>query len=406
MISIKEIYPSSSSTPGELKELKTNFEKCISKTDVGFISEVLNSSAAQECFELGKTWAHQRSHFFHIGIGGSSLGPEMLVKALLPQKKNITFINNIDPDDLAYKLNSADIRDSVFFVVSKSGSTAETLAALAIILEKLTSIGIPQSHWKDYLVFATDPVVGELKEIALQNQITCLDIPPSVGGRYSVLTPVGYFPYAFLGGQPTQLLEGAQEFYKHHQSHTDLYELASFIFNQAMNGKTQTVFMPYSSLLKEWSAWFVQLWAESLGKEGKGLTPIAAYGATDQHSQMQLFMEGPSDKILVLLDLATHKEDFKLANPFGSLQFKRLDGITLKSLLQAEFHGTLAALKESQKPLVWLRLNELNPQNLGQLILFCECLTVIVGLLFKIDPFNQPGVELGKRKAWEWLDKA
>jgi glucose-6-phosphate isomerase len=163
--------------------------------------------------------------------------------------------------------------------------------------------------------------------------------------------------------------------------------------------------MPYSSLLKDFSSWFVQLWAESLGKDGKGLTPIPAYGATDQHSQMQLFMEGPQDKILFIIEVKNHQTDYSLKNNLAAESFKNLSSFTLSDLMKAELEGTLTALSENDRHVVQLSISKLNEESLGQLILFVECLTVIIGELLLVNPFNQPGVEAGKKYANEWLKK-
>jgi glucose-6-phosphate isomerase len=161
--------------------------------------------------------------------------------------------------------------------------------------------------------------------------------------------------------------------------------------------------MPYSSLLKEYSAWFTQLWAESLGKGGKGLTPIPAYGATDQHSQMQLFMEGPFDKILFLIEVENFEFDFELKNTVDASAFKLLSSFKLSQLMKAELEGTLTALSENKRHVVHLKIPSLKEQYLGQLILFSECLTVLLGKMLEVDPFNQPGVEAGKKYANAWL---
>jgi glucose-6-phosphate isomerase len=161
--------------------------------------------------------------------------------------------------------------------------------------------------------------------------------------------------------------------------------------------------MPYSSLLKEFSSWFVQLWAESLGKQGKGLTPIPAYGATDQHSQMQLFMEGPEDKTLFLIEVEKFKNDFSLSNTIQGESFSSLAPYSLGTLMKAEFEGTLEALKENKRHVVHLKIPAVDEMSLGQLILFSECLTVLMGRMLKVDPFNQPGVEAGKKYAYSWL---
>jgi glucose-6-phosphate isomerase len=222
-----------------------------------------------------------------------------------------------------------------------------------------------------------------------------------------VLTPVGLFPALYAGINVKELLQGAadyQEYITNPAKNKSFIELGNLLLDLHDEHQVhQTVMMPYSSLLKEFSAWFVQLWAESLGKNGKGLTPIPSYGATDQHSQMQLFMEGPNDKMMVLIEVEKFKTDYSLNNSLDASSFNLLKTFSLSQLFQAEFAGSLKALQENKRHITHLTIKELTAHSLGQLILFSEALTVYMGQLMKLDPFNQPGVEAGKKYAKEWL---
>ncbi len=359
------------------------------------------SLAAYEKFKDKKT-------FIHIGIGGSALGPEMLLRALVPEKMNqFVFLNNIDPDDTKARLQNIQMKDAVVFVVSKSGTTAETVASMAIVLNLFHEQGLTEKDYTNHFVFCTDPVHGDFRKLGAEKNITCLDVPSNIGGRFSVLTPVGLFPALYAGINIKELLQGAadyQESVVNPAKNKDFINLGNLILELHNNHHVhQTVMMPYSSLLKEFSAWFVQLWAESLGKNGKGLTPIPAYGATDQHSQMQLFMEGPNDKMMFLIEVENFKTDYPLNNSFDASSFNLLRKFTLSELFKAEFSGSLKALQENNRPIAQLSIKELTAHTLGQLIIFSESLTVYMGELMKLDPFNQPGVEAGKKYAKEWL---
>ncbi len=403
MISNPKFFPESKKQKNDLEKLKEQFFNIVSNPQIGFFDLPLKLDAAQECFERGKKWSVKRHHFYHVGIGGSALGPEMLVSALVPNKKNITFLNNIDPEDMEYKLNDHDPKDSLYYIVSKSGTTAETMATLAIICNLLLSKGIPESHFKDHLVFCTDPASGDLRELSKKYQIECFDIPTNVGGRYSVLSPVGFFPFAFLGGDPRSLIEGALKQRETTLSDLSMFEISHFLFDQSLLGKTQNVIIPYSSLLKNFSHWFVQLWAESLGKNNKGLTPIPAYGATDQHSQMQLFMEGPQDKVMLIITVDEPKTDFPLKTSIESKMLNQLSLVSLQQLMTAERKGTIQALCEVGRPNIEICLPKITAETLGALILWAEALTVSTSILLEVDPFNQPGVELGKTNTWKIL---
>ncbi|MBT6325685.1 MAG: glucose-6-phosphate isomerase, partial [Bdellovibrionales bacterium] len=243
-----------------------------------------------------------------------------------------------------------------------------------------------------------------------------LPVPSNIGGRFSVLTPVGLFPALFADIKIQQIYQGAQQYAQDITSSdpesNSLMQAATFLaFLKKHKSINQTVLMPYSSKLRDLSFWFVQLWAESLGKKfskdnkivNEGFTPIPGYGATDQHSQMQLFMEGPYDKCLVLIEVEHFQHCYPLNNSFNAKSLKSLAPYSLNQLIQAELKGTLRALQDAQRPFINISIDNNNEQNLGALILFFESLTVLMGEFLSINPFDQPGVELGKKYAYEVL---
>ncbi len=393
-------------TDNDFQQVVEAYQKTISSPEIGFFGLPQNKELLAETSQVYEHFKHKK-YFIHIGIGGSALGPEMLIKALGDKSGvDFVFINNIDPDELCRSLEKIDIKESLIYVVSKSGTTAETVAAMSILIGKLEAAGIKEADFKNYFVFCTDPEKGDLRKLSRDWNVKTLSVPSNVGGRFSILTPVGFLPALFAGIRAKDILEGAENIQKHlsdPQVGRDFFELGFWIKDLHDKGINQTVVMPYSSLLKEFSAWFVQLWAESLGKDGKGLTPIPAYGATDQHSQMQLFMEGPKDKVLLLIEVEKFQQDYSLKNNLPGTSFKTLAPFSLGQLMKAELEGTLAALQENQRHVVHMKIPSLQEEYLGQLILFSECLTVLLGTLLKVDPFNQPGVEAGKKYAYEWL---
>ena len=390
----------------EVGAISQEFQKTINSPEFGFFYLPENKNLISEAKKAYELFAHKK-YFIHVGIGGSALGAEMLIRGL-GQKTQTQFIiiNNIDPDDFHQKIEHIDLKDAVIYVVSKSGTTAETTAALNIFSTLLKNQGVTEQEFKNYFVFCTDPEVGDLRALSQKWDAIALDIPANVGGRFSVLTGVGLLPSLFFGINVDDLLRGARDILKHlsdPEHSQDFYQCGVFFKALHDKGYTQTVMMPYSSLLKEFSAWFTQLWAESLGKEGKGLTPIPAYGATDQHSQVQLFMEGPNDKVLVLIEVEKFRHDFSLKSDLSGSSSQKLATFHMAELMKAEFEGTLAALNENKRPVVHLKINQLDAYSMGQLILFAESLTVLVGQLLKVNPFNQPGVEAGKKYAFQWL---
>ncbi len=358
--------------------------------------------------------------FVHVGIGGSSLGPEMLVSALAKNQMPFIFINNIDPDEISSQLKQLeqfDINQCLFYFVSKSGGTAETLATLSILTNFLEKKNVGLEDLKNFFIFATDPHKSELLDIAQRLKITTLTVPSDVGGRFSVLTPVGYLPALFAGINIDQLLAGAikaQQLLLEESADNPLLKSATILFDLKENhGINQTVLMPYSSKLKAFSFWFTQLWAESLGKKKlndgtiahTGLTPIVSYGATDQHSQMQLFIEGPKDKAFFIIEVEHFDCDFNLSSKLNSNNLAKLSRFTLSQLMKAELIGAIQALQENHRPVFHLKISQNDEFHMGLLILFFESLTAMMGNLLKIDAFNQPGVEAGKIYAFDYLNQ-
>lgn len=385
------------------KEDITSYQRTLDSNEIGFFRLPENKELLASSVKVFERFKNKKA-FIHIGIGGSALGPEMLLSAL-GNKTGVEFIfiNNIDPDDLSRKLSKVNVKEALVYVVSKSGTTAETVAAMSILISELKKAGIKENDFKDYFVFCTDPEKGELRKLSKSWNVEALEIPSNVGGRFSVFTPCGFLPALFAGIKVDELLSGAYQIKKELYNSEEFFKLGYFLKELHDKGVNQTVMMPYSSLLREYSFWFVQLWAESLGKNKKGLTPIPSYGATDQHSQMQLFMEGPNDKTLFLIQVQNFKHDFALENNLEAESFKNLSPFTLSELMQAEFEGTLTALNENDRHVVHLSIPALNERTLGQLIIFAESLTVFMGELLKVNPFDQPGVEAGKKYANQWL---
>jgi len=389
-----------------------SFLKTIDDPATGFFHVTNREELLNSCTEIFEKF-QSRKNFIQVGIGGSSLGPEMLVTALGNSQKHFEFINNIDPDFIYNQLKGLKPTECLFYFVSKSGSTAEMSAGLAIITNWLNQNGIEEKDFSSFFVFATDPKKSYLLDLGRKWGVTCLEIPSNVGGRFSVLTPVGFLPALFAGIDPCELTKGANH-YKKTILNTDLsqnilIQAANFVMNLKDEGKNQTVIMPYSSRLRDLSFWFVQLWAESLGKKLKdggetGLTPVPSYGATDQHSQVQLFMEGPRDKVTFFIEVEKFSHDYTLKTQIKSPSLEKLAPYSLSNLMEAEFNGTLKAMELNERPYMRVTIKEVNSYYLGQIILFFECLTVLTGKMLRINPFDQPGVEAGKVNAVKWLE--
>lgn len=407
-----KIHSQISNEPVHFASQLENFKKTVENSEIGFFKLPEESQFIQSTLALAEELQNKK-YFVQIGIGGSALGPEMLVSSLAKNTdKSFIVLDNTDSDYLAQQLAKIELDQSVFYVVSKSGGTAETIAGYSIVRNLLKVHGI--SDAKDYFVFCTDPKNGQLRKHVEGNGYRALDVPSNIGGRFSVLSPVGLLPAAFMGVNISALYQGANSYKAKWLSSewesNELFQVAELTFNLMQNyGVDQTVCMPYSSLLRHFSAWFIQLWAESLGKKradgsATGLTPIPAYGATDQHSQMQLFMEGPNNKLLFLINVLNRGNDYSLDSNLEFESGKKLAPFSMNQLLHAEFKGSLQALKENKRNIVEIELERLDENAMGAMILFFESLTAVMGNYLNIDAFNQPGVELGKKYAFEFLD--
>ena len=344
-------------------------------------------------------------YFVVIGIGGSSLGAKMLFESLtdinynIEKKPKFFLLENVDPEKFDSVLRQIDIEKTCFNVVTKSGSTVETIANFSIILSILKNrLG---DKYTEHLVFTTDPEKGFLRKFGQSEGIKMFDVPPKVGGRFSVLSPVGLLPAAVVGIDIDQLLSGAKKMdlicsVEEHVEHNPAYLIALLHYITNMRrGKTISVMMPYAEKLGSFVDWYRQLWAESLGKDGLGQTPVKAIGTVDQHSQIQLYRDGIRDKIITFIQVEKMETDYEVPDDLPE-DISYLTGHSLHEILNKELLGTKAALIKSKVPNITLTVDQINPYNIGMLIYLYELATGFSGYLYKINPFDQPAVEEGK----------
>jgi glucose-6-phosphate isomerase len=326
--------------------------------------------------------------------------------------------DNVDPDGFKALLELLEVRKTIFNVISKSGSTAETMSQFLIVRDLLKK-KVGNRKEKNHLVITTDPVQGVLQKISEEEQILRFEIPTYLGGRFSVLSAVGLLPAAMCGIDIEELLAGAREMaercQKPHIWENPAYLCAclSFLSYKQMK-KNIRVIMPYADALKGMGDWFCQLWAESLGKrynvKGRevwnGQTPVTALGATDQHSQLQLYMEGPGDKVFSFLGIEKYAGLIPLPKLYPKTEeLAYLGGHSLNRLIQAEMEATRKTLAGNGRPSLLISLPRINPFTLGQLILLWELETLICGRLMGVNPLDQPGVEAGKRLTYALLGR-
>lgn len=366
--------------------------------------------------------------FVVLGIGGSALGPISVQQAInhpyyneISREKRGGYpkfyvADNVDPEKLVYLFETIDITKTMFNVISKSGSTSETMSQFMIIKEMLEKELGEKS--KEHIVCTTDKENGNLVKIAKEEGYKTFTIPAGVGGRFSELTPVGLLPAAFCGINIKELLKGAAVM-DNMCKNDDIYKNPAFMYGllnylTMKNGQNISVMMPYADSLKFIADWYAQLWAESLGKkydnDGKevyvGSTPVKALGATDQHSQVQLYAEGPFDKIITFIGVDKFKKSItipKIYEDMPSLAF--LGGVTQDDLIKTEQIATEYALLKAGKPNMTITLPEVNENTLGQLLYFFEVATAFTGELLNINAFDQPGVEEGKNATYAYFGR-
>jgi glucose-6-phosphate isomerase len=360
-----------------------------------------------------------------LGIGGSALGTQALHAALsrplhdtahhARTRPRLFVVDNVDPALVGGVLRYTNPATTLYNVISKSGSTAETMSQFLLFLTALQStLG---EAWREHVVITTDAEKGALRPFATAHDLPCFTIPDNVGGRFSVLSPVGLLPGALLGWDLAGLLRGAAAGRRaclegdFERNPAAVLAATHFLLDVDQDIRLQVLF-PYSHRLRLLADWNTQLVAESLGKagpRGRGLgpTPHKAVGATDQHSQVQLFVEGPVDKVFTFLRVERHADDVVIPHaPQGLTGLEYLEGKHFGELLDAECRATFLALVEAGRPCCEITFPEVNAETVGEWLMWQMVATAYGGLLYRVDAFDQPGVEAGKRATYGLMGRA
>ncbi len=361
-----------------------------------------------------------------VGIGGSLLGAQAVYEALKgvetvkrgTRALKLVFAGDAtDPRAVRDVFESVDWTRAAINIVSKSGDTIEPMAVFAMLRHELVrAVGLEKATKR--IIATTDAEKGTLRDIAAREGYAMLPVPGNVGGRFSVMTEVGAFPLLAAGILVDELWKGAAaeeaEFWKTPPLKSVPMVYAALQWLLYRRGKTISVFMPYAKRLALFGHWYRQLWAESLGKKtdrrGKrvssGPTPIAAIGPADQHSQIQLYNEGPSDKIITFIEIDDFDIDARLPEPWPEIEgVSYFSGHTLRKLVHAERQATAEALTESRRPNGTLHLPDLTGRSLGALLQCLMIATAMAGELFDVNAFDQPGVEAGKKHMYRLLGR-
>jgi len=388
-----------------------------------------NQAAINKVKTLAAALKDGCDNFVVLGIGGSALGNIALQTALNPYMHNLDdkqrkgarlfVFDNVDPAQLSSFLEWASDRldRTIFNVISKSGETAET-AAQFLIVRKILFDRLGPAGFKNQIIATTDLAGGTLRKTVNEAGLRNLEVPQGVGGRFSVLSAVGLLSAAVCGIDIDGLLAGARDMDKR-VSDTDLFANPAAI-NAAINyhyynrGRRISVMMPYCYALKDFADWYRQLWAESLGKANDlagnevhiGPTPVKALGTTDQHSQVQLYREGPNDKIFTFLQVENFAAKLPIGPaPEGAPELGYLAGADLSQLLNSEKIATEYALLQDKRPCLTVLFERVSPYAVGQFIYLFEVTTSIAGALFNINTYDQPAVELGKEATFALMGR-
>ena len=355
-----------------------------------------------------------------FGTGGSSLGGQTLAQldgyqvpglGLLRDGPRLHFLDNIDPETFAQVLARLPLADTRFIAISKSGGTAETLMQTSAALEAV-SHGLSKDIPGLFLGLSEPPVEGKrngLRELLGAHDVAFLDHDPKVGGRYSVLSNVGLLPAAVIGLDVAAIRKGAAAALAPVLENKPVNEVpvavgAALAFAGAEHGKTISVLMAYADRLERFTHWYVQLWAESLGKQGKGTTPVAALGPVDQHSQQQLFLAGPRDKLVTVITTDTAGNGPKVAAKYATLAGEEgLSGKSIGDLVAAQSRAMVETFAKNGVAVRTLHVPKIDATSMGELLMHLMLETIIPARLLGIDPFDQPAVEEAKILAKTYL---
>lgn len=384
-----------------VEECRAHLATVMRRTELGFLALPERAGLREACRAQALRLREKSKRLFFFGIGGSSLGPQFLAD-VFAQSGQVVIIDNPDPHFVRKSLGpSSTWADAAFVFVSKSGTTLETLSTLQFVSDELTA---KDPRWLERALVVTESKPSPLMNWATVNKVQQIDVPLDVGGRFSVLSPVGMFLTEYLGQSSEEFHDGARWALA---KESLVAELAAQSLASWKREEWITQIWTYSSSLRNLAAWTVQLWAESLGKakDRKGQTPprvsspVAALGANDQHSILQQVMEGTHDKWVVIHRLASFGTDVKLSPTSLFPELSEIGGKTLGEILNIEARATAEALRHQGVSVLEIELQDLSPRTIGAILMTWMLVVATLGEALDINAFDQPGVELGKRLA-------
>jgi len=369
----------------------------IDQRQIGFVNILDSERNLSEIEAINNDFFSSKKYIVFVGIGGSDLGGRTIL-SVLGNKNGKTVIfagDSTDPDSLDDLLSKIKLEESAFCFVSKSGETIETLAYYAYFKQACLDTGL---DLQEHLMVVTDSSKGSLRVEAEELGLKSLSVPEGTGGRFSVLSSVGMLPARVLGHNPEELLNGARECLRDFLDQGEegvAFKLAWSQYLLKQQGIDMVTFFPYKDKLVSFSLWLRQLWSESLGKETTGILPFVAKGPSDQHSQLQFFIQGPMLSSFFFFDMAKGESSYVI-RPTQMQGMKISKDLDFAELLKIEEESVVKSLIHNGRPLASLEINTLDAKTLGYLFLTFELSVVLLGYLLGVDPFTQPGVEESK----------
>ncbi|MEK2644366.1 glucose-6-phosphate isomerase [Bdellovibrio sp. BCCA] len=389
-------------------------EKCqealkifLHRKDIGFPQLMERVSLWQQSYKVGQEFSHRFKRLVVVGVGGSSLGTRVIAEVF--RAKKLFFVDNVDALEFETLIEElGDLREVGWVFISKSGTTIETLCALEFLDQIFKEENL---HLAAQSVVISENKENTLTKWAKKNEVPVCEIPVDVGGRFSVLSPVGMMPAAFLGLDLEKFRVGAMRALNETSLVTQTMAQVAQSFDR---NEWITLLWSYNSRLKDFGSWFQQLWAESLAKgQGRGggeapraSTPMSAVGACDQHSILQQVMEGARDKFVIFVRVEESEAGSQRLHKTQFSEMADLEGRTMGELLRAEAVATQEALTQNGVSTLTLKTKVLDEHTLGYMFMYWQLVVAGLGEYMQIDAFNQPGVELGKRLAKAKLKKA
>lgn len=399
-------------SPKEIMDSRKQLIKLHNDNKQGWLKILDDKKHTAEIKKAAKQFSKFK-HLLVLGIGGSDLGARAILAALRTRgsKTKIHFAGNTtDPDEIASVLDSLPWNQTAINVISKSGGTLETMSVFFEAKERLErAVGVKKAA--NAIICTTDPEHGALLDLARQKGYTTLPVPQNIGGRFSVLTSVGLFPLAMAGVKIDKILLAAAKlrdnWLKFGGTSHIIDQYAAYHVAHMAKKRNVHVLFTYSAALEQFGNWYRQIWAESLGKStANSPTPIAALGPTDQHSQLQLYQDGPDDKIFTFLNAEVFNAKLKVPSAIAKLEkLKYAKGHSFADLIHAAVKGTSGALGNQNKPVGIINIKKIDEAAVGELIVFFEIATAMAGLMLHVNPFDQPGVEDSKHRVEEILSK-